>query len=273
MISTIIITFNSQNQIEECFKSLEINKKIQLEILVVDNNSIDKTCQIIQKKFFHVKLIKNKANIGFAKACNQGAKIAKGKYLLFLNPDTIVKPGCIEKVVDFLEKKKDAAVVGCKMLNTDGSLQSSCGNFPSISNIILDRIPIINKIFKTVLIRQEDFYTKEQNLDWVSGAFFLVKKDVFFKLGGFNERYFMYIEEIDFCYRAKKAGYKIYYNPKAEIIHYDMGKSKERKLAKANNMRKGFSIFFKKYKSPLYFDIWQKILKIESVLKPHLRND
>ncbi len=270
MISIIIVTYDSESSIQGCLESIYKKNNLALEIVLVDNASKDQTVNIVNNYPLRLVVIKNKKNIGFAAAVNQGARIARGEYLLFLNPDTVVKKGCIEEMVSFFEKKKDAAVVGCKVVNPDGTLQPSCGSFPTIGNIILDRIPILNKFFKTELIRQEDFYSKEQTSDWISGVFFMVRRDVFGKLGGFDEKYFLYVEDIDFCYRAKQAGYKIYYNPKAEIIHYDMGKSKERKKFKAQQMRKGFSIFFEKYKSSYYLFLWKMVLAVESIFRPRL---
>ena len=272
IISIVIVSFNVQTTIEDCLSSIITSDKRKVfEAICIDNLSIDQTTQIISKKFPQVRLIKNKKNIGFAAAVNQGAGIAKGECLLFLNPDTIVKPDCIKNMVNFLKEKKDAGVVGCRILNPNGSLQPSCGTFPTIINIILDRIPILNKLFKTELIRQEGYYEKEQSPDWTSGAFFMVRRDIFLSLGGFDEKYFLYVEDVDFSYRAKKAGYKIYYNPKAEIIHYDMGKSKERKNFKAKQIRIGFTIFFGKYKSLPYLFLWKMILTIELILKPNLK--
>ena len=269
-LTIVIVTYKNEANILQCLGSL---KKYILngDILVIDNSSRDEIDRVIEKNFSRIKLIKNKKNIGFGAAANQGARITKGDYLLFLNPDTVVKEGCIEEMVSFLKKKKDAGAIGCKVLNPDASLQPSCGRFPTIINIILDRIPVLNKLFKTELIRQENFYSKIQTPDWISGVFFMVKKNVFENLGGFDERYFLYVEDVDFCYRAREAGYKIYYNPKAEIIHYDQGKSKERKPFKAKQMRKGFSIFFKKYKSPLYVSLWKTVLIVESFFKPSLK--
>ena len=269
-LTIVIVIHNNVASILQCLNSLK--KYISKEnVLVIDNFSQDQATEIIQKTFLKLTVIKNSKNLGFAVAVNQGARIAKGEYLVFLNPDTVIKKNCIEEMLRFIKKKKDAGVVGCRVLNPDGSLQPSCGSFPTISNIILDRIPVLNKLFKTELIRQEDFYNKEQSPDWISGVFFMIRRDVFERLGGFDEKYFLYVEDVDFCYRARKAGYKIYYNPKVEIIHYDMGKSKERRFFKAQQMRKGFSIFFGKYKSAHYLFLWKIFLKIESILKPYLR--
>lgn len=270
-VALLFVTFNSENQI--C-SNLDLLHKVNFkyEILIVDNNSSDKTLQVIKKSNLSVKLIQNTKNMGFAKGINLGVKIAKSEYLLFLNPDVQINVVNLEKFISTIDKK-DINILGCKILNSDSVVQPSCGKFPTILNIIADRVPVINKLFKTELIRQNKYYNKEQEPDWISGAFFLVRRDVFLKLGGFDERYFMYGEDIDFCYRAKKAGYKILYNPSFEIIHYDMGKSKSRKRNKAINIRKGFTIFFRKYKSPFYCFIWESILKIESFFRPSLKNN
>lgn len=271
-LSIVLVTFNSQNTINNCVNSIGLKSQITDGIIIVDNASKDKTIEILKRRFpGRIKLIKYRKNLGFAKAANQGAKIAKGEYLLFLNPDTVVKSNCIESMLEFAKNKKDAAIVGCKVLNPDGSLQPSSGRFPTISNIIFDRMPIINKIIQTEQIRLKDYYKKVQKPDWVTGAFFLAKREVFEKLGGFDERYFLYVEDVDFCYRVKKAGYKIYYNPNAEIIHYDQGKSPQRKNFKAKQMRKGFTIYFEKYKPNWYMNIWRMILAFEKLFKPTLR--
>ncbi len=263
----VIVTFNNEGTVGCLLRSIPS----RCQLIIIDNFSGDKTCQIVKDNSTKIRLIKNKKNLGFAAAANQGARLAKSDYLLFLNPDTLVKPGAIEKTLNFAKAKKDATVVGCKVLSLDRSLQPSCGRFPTIFNIVLDRIPIINKFIQTEQIRQENYYSKIQNPDWVTGAFFLVKREVFEKLGGFDEKYFMYVEDVDFCYRAKKAGYKIYYNPRAEIIHYNQGKMRQKGRFKARHMRRGFTIFFEKYKPYWYLNIWKTILAIEKLLRPSLR--
>lgn len=268
----VIITFHSKKEIKNLITSLSVYRSKKTNIIIVDNASIDETFLSFKKLFPDIHIVKNRKNLGFAKAANQGAKIAKGEYLLFLNPDTVVNPETVQTIIKVLKSKKDAPIVGCKTFNKDGSLQPSCGNFPTISNIILDRIPILNKIFSTELIRNEKYYEKEQTPDWVSGAFFLVKKSIFEELGGFDEQYFLYVEDVDFCYRAKKAGYKIYYTPNASIIHFDQGKSKERKKFKALQMRRGFSLFFSKHKPSFYLNLWKMLLFIEKHVNPHIRS-
>lgn len=270
-LSIIIVTYKSDN-ILLCLKSFKknIDKEIKSELIVINNYPKYFVNTKIRKILPDTKIVHNSQNLGFAKACNQGAKLAKGKYLLFLNPDTIVKKNCIEEMIKSFENQIDIGIVGCKVLNKNGSIQPSCGCFPTIFNIILDRIPLINKIIKTELIRKVNYYNKEQIPDWISGCFLLIKRNLYLKLGGFDEQYFLYGEDIDLCYRIIKAGYKIYYNPNTAIIHFDMGKSKKRKGFKAIQMRKGFLIYFSKYKPIYYQKIWKTILRIESIFKPYL---
>lgn len=270
LLSIVVVSYNALSCLLKCLKHLTPDGG-NFEIVVVDNSSNYKTLENVKKKFPKVKFIKNKANLGFATAANQGAEIAKGKYLLFLNPDTVVSPYSIEQMLRFARSNSKIGIAGCKILNSDGSLQPSCGNFPIISNIFLDRIPFVNKIFKTELIRDHSYYDLDRKPDWVSGAFFLVRRDIFRKLGGFDEDYFMYVEDMDFCYRAKKAGDEIFYSPKTEIIHFNQGKKRNMGRFKAKHMRRGFTIFFKKYKPDWYVAVWKTILVLERFFRPSLR--
>lgn len=263
-VSVIVVTFNQKRT-----SNSSLMVKWSQEIIVVDNASKNKSFS--KKKISNVIVISNNKNLGFARACNQGVKIAKGEYLLFLNPDTVVKKDFFEKLENFVKKER-VDIVGFKTLNKDGTLQFSCGNFPTILNIVLDRIPLLSKIFSTELIRKENYYKDKQYPDWVSGACLLVRRDVYEKLKGFDEKYFLYVEDIDLCLRAKMKGYQVCYNPNLEIIHLDEGKTEKKKDFKAKQIRIGFTIFFAKYRSSLYVSIWKTILLIESFFKPKLRN-
>ncbi len=262
--SILVIAFNSQNTIEDCLSSI-LNSQAKFEIIVIDNASKDETCKIIETKFSQVKLVRNSQNIGFAAAANQGAKAAHGQYLLFLNPDTTVKSGSIAKMIDFLKSKKDAAAVGCKVLNLDGTLQPSCGKFPTILRILFDRVKFLN-VNNGIQIRNQNFYKITQTVDWVSASAILVKKSVFASLGGFNENIFMYGEDIDLCFRAQKAGYMNYLFPNLQIIHYDTGKNNPlRRPHKYFSMRKGFLIFFKEYRPTLSYLMLHLLIKLEAL--------
>src|SRR3989344_2958299 len=263
-ISIIIVSYNSEKYISNLLRAI-VNSLNNQEIIVIDNASKDKTCKIIETKFSQAKLVRNSQNIGFAAGANQGAKAARGQYLLFLNPDTTVKSGSIAKMIDFLKSKKDAAAVGCKVLNLDGTLQPSCGKFPTILRILFDRVKFLN-VNNGIQIRNQNFYKITQTVDWVSASAILVKKSVFASLGGFNENIFMYGEDFELCFRLKQAGYQNYFFPDLEIIHYDTGKNNPlRKPHKYFSMRKGFLIFFKEYRPTISYLTLHLLIKLEAL--------
>jgi GT2 family glycosyltransferase len=250
MLSIIYVSYNSDKEIKSSIKSIEENYSGPKEIIIVDNS---------------------KDNVGFAAGANKGALSAHGEFLLFVNPDTVIKPNSVSKMITFMQENKDAGVVSCKVLNPDGSLQPSCGCFPTVLNCMLDRTHILNRLIKTELIRKNNYYGKEQTPDWISGVFFLTTKEVFEKLKGFNEDYFMYVEDIDYCYRARSLGYKTYYLPEPGVVHYNTNKSKEAIARKSKYMRVGLSTYFNSYKSSCYNRIWRVVSKFERMLKPNLQ--
>lgn len=249
-LSVIIPSFNQRKLLKACLVSIfKETQKISFELMVVDNASNDGTPLEVQKNFPQVLLLQNKSNLGFAKACNQGARAAKGDYLLFLNQDTEIRDRALEKMVNFMEKNQEVDISGCKLLNQDGSLQPSVGFFPRLSKIFfwaffLDDLPVLNRLIKPYHQEAKSFYTKTREVDWVTGAFLLTKKKVFKEIGGFDERFFMYAEEVDFCFRAKKVGFKVFYTPEATIIHKRDQFSENAILGEF----KGLKIFFKRHK-------------------------
>lgn len=225
-------------------------KKIKFKVIVVDNGSKDGSPELVRKKFPQVKLIKLDKNIGFGKANNLGTKEARGDWLLFLNSDTVIKNGAIEKIFAWLQGR-EVDVVGCKLQNKDGSLQQSVGFFPTLSRVFsmmffIDDLPF----FKGLPYQQKNkkFYKKDQEIDWATGAFLLVKKDLFEKVGGFDEHFFMYAEEVDLCHRLKGKGARIWYTPRGEIIHLKGESSKDGFEAAVLGEFRGLISFFKKYR-------------------------
>ncbi|MEK7167612.1 MAG: glycosyltransferase family 2 protein [Patescibacteria group bacterium] len=216
-LSIIIVSWNVKGLLKKCLESI----KEDFEIIVVDNNSKDGTKEMVEKDFPEAKLIKNKKNLGFAKANNQGIQEAKGDCILFLNPDTEILDGTLEKCLK--EMDTGIGILGCKILNPDLTIQPSVRRFPTFLNILL----ILSKLPKFFHFKSLDHYLakdfnydKSQEVDQVMGAFMMVKKEVLDKVGMFDERFFLWFEEVDFCRRAKRNGFKIYYLAEAEIIHY-----------------------------------------------------
>lgn len=216
-ISVIIVSWNVQEYLRRCLYSLRADHQYSnYEIIVVDNNSTDNTITVLREEFPEVKLVQNKINFGFAKANNQGINISQGEYILFLNPDTEVAKGAISQLICFLREHDNVGMVGPKLLNPDGTLQASGLNFPGLTN----------SLFGYFHVRRETtgayFLNTDQPLavDALVGACLLVRREIFEQVGGFDEDYFMYEEETDWCYRIRKAGWSIFYAPSAEVIHY-----------------------------------------------------
>lgn len=223
-ISVVIVNWNTRRLLRNCIVSIYENVKgLKYEIIVIDNGSSDNSADMVKKTFAGVKLIVNNENRGFASANNQGILAAQGRYVLLLNSDTVVLPDCLEKAVDFADSHSSAAVVGCKVLNHDRSLQPSCFMFPSVFNMVLSS----SYLYK--LLPRNSFFSREamgqwnrediREVDVVTGCFMLVRAEAIKQVGLMDERFFMYAEEADWCYRFKQAGWSIMFTPDCEIIH------------------------------------------------------
>lgn len=217
--------------LESCLTSIQDTLResnIRYEVFVVDNNSRDKTVEMVSTEFPGVKLIANSINAGFAAANNQAIREANGQYILLLNPDTIVKQNTIANVLAFFNKNPDAGIVGCKLLNADGSLQPSCMSFPSVLSTFSEQF-YLYRIFPKSSIWGRPYmtfmdYNQEQEVEVIKGAFLMFRKNLIDQIGLLDERFFVYTEEVDWCYRTKKAGRNIYYTPVGEVTHLE-GKS------------------------------------------------
>lgn len=244
-VSIIILTYNSEKYIEDLLISLKKFIKNN-EIIIIDNSSVDQTLNIANK-FDFVKVFESSGNIGFAKGINLGAKKATGKYLLFINPDAQFKEGEIKNLTDLFIKYEKVGVVGGKLLNIDKLPEKSAGKFFNLFEAISIAIGLDEKL--GVRFSPE----KTQKVDFVSGGFMMVDKDLFNKLNGFDEEFFMYVEDMEFCYRVKKEGYNIYFTPNVVLTHIGQGSS-NRNFA-ILNIYKGMMYFFRKHKSPLEYNI------------------
>ncbi len=208
-LSIIIVNWNSGKLVYECIKSINENtKSIKYEIIVVDNDSSDKSYLDLVGKEENVRLIYSSENLGFSRGNNLGAKNAKGEYILCLNPDTIVLKDDINKALAYIKEKKGDNLVGIRLLNKDRTLQiSSCKFFNCIS------------YFFSTFTMSNNMHYKNHETDWVMGAFMLLPRSLYFKISGFNESYFMYSEDLELCYRVKQVGGKVLFFSEAQIIH------------------------------------------------------
>ncbi|MBA7636301.1 N-acetylglucosaminyl-diphospho-decaprenol L-rhamnosyltransferase [subsurface metagenome] len=253
-VSIIIVNWNTRDIIRDCLKSVyEQTKGISFEVIVIDNASSDGSVEMVKSEFYQVVLIENKQNRGFAAGVNQGIAVAKGRYALVLNSDTIVCDNAIEKTVQYADKHAEAAVVGCQVWENSDTIQMTCFRFPSVLNLFLHTFAL-NKIFKN-----NHFFGREWMLWWprdserevevVSGSFMLVRRNAIDDVGLMDESYFLYYEETDWCYRFAKGGWKILFWPRAKIIHVDGGSHSTNKNAVGMSVQvqKSLLIFFKKH--------------------------
>lgn len=252
-VSVIIVNYNVKDLVDNCITSVyKANAgKYNIEVFFVDNNSIDGSPEFISRKYPEVITILNDKNIGFSKANNLALKRAKGKYLLILNPDTVLEEGTFDKLIDFCEKYGDAGAVTSKLILANGKLDSACRrSFPTPS-VAIPRILGLSKLFPKSrhFAKYNLTYLDENNLsevDAICGAFMFIPKSVLDKTGFFDEDYFMYGEDLDLCFRIKKSGYKIYYFPEVTTIHFKGESTRKTNLSYVNNFYGAMKIFVRK---------------------------
>jgi GT2 family glycosyltransferase len=230
-LSVVILNWNARDFLVEALCSIiEQEWQNNLEIIVVDNNSnIDNSVEVVRRDFPQVHLIANEFNLGFAKGNNIGWKASRGEFVLFLNPDTLVHKGALDVLVDWMRAHPEAGAAGPKLLNPDGSLQKSCRSFPSFGTGLF-RSTFLGRLFPnnpwTRSYLMLDFaHDRESAADWLSGAALCVRRDVLEKLGGWDEEFFMYCEDVDLCYRLKEENLQRVYVPQAVITHRIGGSS------------------------------------------------
>lgn len=279
-VSIIIISYNTKDLIEKCIKSIvKHTKKIRYEIIVVDNGSTDGSVDFLKKlsnKSTNIQLIESNKNIGFGPANNLGIEIASGRYILFLNSDTIIHDNLICEMYEWMNKNKQYGISSCALKNTDGSYQGSGGYFPNLINVFswmtIQDLPFVDKLIKPFhpmkersIFKNEDFYKQIHELDWVTGAFMYCRSEIFNEIIGFDEDYFMYTEEVDLCYRAKRAGWKVVYQPKWYITHLGGGSSTKEFAVLAEF--EGVKTFFRKHYPRWQMPLLRFFLKVGSLLR------
>jgi N-acetylglucosaminyl-diphospho-decaprenol L-rhamnosyltransferase len=229
-LSIIIVNWNSTDYLRGCLASIyRETKGITIEVVVVDNASRDDSCaRLIRGEFPSVVLRCSNTNLGFAQGSNLGYELSSGEILLFLNPDTEIQSDVFARMVKELESVPCTGAIGCRLLNSDGSLQTSCiQSYPTILNQLLDSEVLRNRFPTSRLWGMQPLFARAVNracVDVVSGACLMVKREVFAKVGKFDDSYFMYVEDIDLCRRITGAGYTIHYMNDCEVIHHG-GKS------------------------------------------------
>lgn len=222
-VSIVIVDLNSRQLLEECLGSIyEQTRDVTFEVIVVDNHSSDDSVEMIKRQFPQVRLIENAVNNRYSIANNQGLGIAQGKYVFYLNGDTLLQGNTLKEMVDFLDTHPDAGGVGCHLIYPDGTYQDSCFRFPSAVNVFY-LLCFARFYWKTRLAGNYELQhlSVPQIVNFVVGACFMARQDVLNVCQGMDPDYYFYGEDSDLCYRIWKAGWKIYYLPQStKVIHY-----------------------------------------------------
>ena len=262
-VSILIISWNVRALLLDCLAALPaaVGDDFSYEVIVVDNANQDGTVEAVQERFPAVRIIANRENRGFTGGNNQALAAARGRYLFLLNPDTRPQPGSIAELTRYLNAHPDVGMVGPQLRYGDGSPQSSRRRFPTLltlfteSTIIQHYFPGLSLFARYSVADIPD--DREQEVDWLVGAALMARREVCEQIGGLDEGFFMYSEELDWCKRAKDAGWRIAYDPAAEIIHYE-GKSSEQAVA-----RRDIAFFSSRvrYTRKYYGRAWAELLR------------
>lgn len=257
-LSIIIVNWNTADLTRQAIMSVfKETSAFEYEVIVVDNNSSDKSVEMIRSEFPSVKLIENKNNFGFAKANNQALAVAEGEYLMLLNSDTIVKNKAINILSAYLDQHPEVAMVGPKLLNGDMTFQHACRrNLPDIWNSFFHLFNL-TKIFKKSLVvnnykRYNDNPDVEERITALSGAAVMFRRSVYEKIGGLDEGFFFYGEDLDFCKRVFDQGMITMFVPSAQIIHFGGGSSKKRRTKSLFYFYNAMWIYYKKHFAQRY---------------------
>lgn len=249
-LSVIIITYKERELLKKCLQSVFASlTSYKYEVIVTDSNSQDGSVEMVQKDFPQVKVLDNRVNLGFSKGNNVAIKQAQGKYILLLNADTTVQIDTLELSVRYMEEHNDVGALGCKVLLPSGELDKACRRkFPNPANSFL-------RLFGLAKYSDYNINTpidQEMEVDAIMGAYFLVRKNVIDEVGMLDEEFFMYGEDLDWCWRIKEAGHKIVYYPKAQITHYKYGASKSVPFRVIRWAHTAMKIFYRKHYAKKY---------------------
>ncbi len=274
-LSIIIVNYNTKKLLLECLDSIQkCTTGLVYEVIIVDNASDDGSVvsihKINHKRRNKIKVIANKHNLGFTGANNQGLKEAKGEFLLLLNSDTLILDNVLKNMVDWMRDNQKVGISSCSLSNKDGSYQPSGGWFPSILKVFawmffLEDIPFLDRLIKPFHPHYQKKTKSTIFQDWVTGAFFMIRRAVVEEVGYLDEDYFMYVEEVDYCFRAKKYGWKVALVPQGQIIHYGGGSSGGEFTL--HSELKNIKLFYQKNYPKIIYPLLLLFLKLGSLFR------
>ena len=223
-VSVVIVSYNVANYLSECLSSFKRETTCEYEIIVIDNNSDDKSVEVVKTNHPDAQIIQNDTNVGFARANNMGFKLADGRYLFMLNPDTVLLNGTVDKLVQFMDESPEIGVCGPKVLNPDLTIQYTCHHFPSLSITLTNYLQLQRFFPKNKFFGREHMtywnYDEIKEIDWITGCSLMIRKKAMDDVGYLDENYFMYSEECDLSYRMKQNNWQTVFFPDSALIHY-----------------------------------------------------
>ncbi len=250
-LSVVIVNWNTRDELNDCLKSALAEDSVSTEIVVVDNASSDGSVEMLHGEFPGVRVIANTGNYGFARASNQGIEATGGRYVLLLNPDCVVHPGAFAELVRFGDVNPDVGIFGIRILNPDGSVFESCRRFPTLAagifrNALLARLFPRNPYVREYLM-SDWAHDEEREVDWVSGAALVARREMLDAIGALDERFFMYCEDVDIAYRAKRNGWRVMYFPGATVMHLRARSSDQNPVPMIVAFHRSMYAFFRKH--------------------------
>jgi GT2 family glycosyltransferase len=229
-LSIIIVNWNTRDMLRNCLASIPGQSDIASEVIVIDNASGDGSAAMVAAEFPGVRLIRNNANLGFATATNQGLRVASGRYLLLLNSDTLVLGDVLADSVRYMDAHGDVGMMGCRVLNEDGTTQTTCSRFPSFVNLLLQTLGL-NRLSRPRWLQRYQMLDwardDEREVEVISGCYLVARRSAVDRIGLLDEAFFLYGEETDWCRRCADAGWKLVFAPVGSIVHFGSGSSRQ----------------------------------------------
>jgi GT2 family glycosyltransferase len=271
-LSVVIVNWNTRDLLDRCLQHVFASQgDISMEVIVVDNASSDGSPEMVRQKYPHVRLVVNNNNTGFSRANNQGIELGRGRYILLLNSDAFVEPGALITLVMIMDTYPETGAAGSRLLNEDGSLQRSAFHFSTLwtelwQALFLDRLFPKSRVFgayRMTYWAMDDL----REVDSVMGACMILRAETVNQVGGLDERYFMYSEEMDLCYRMKKAGWKVLYIPQAVVTHLWGGSSRVAPLLTFLRLYRSRVMFFRKHYGKVTANLYKLLLAVGSLAR------
>jgi GT2 family glycosyltransferase len=261
-LSVVIVNWNTRDFLLGALKSIyDAPPPFPLQTIVVDNASTDGSGQAVAEQFPNVRLIANAENAGYARGNNQGLEASTGRYVLLLNPDVVLPPGGLEKAVAILEARQDVGALGVRLVNPDGSVQRSIRGFPTPLSVLCEALGLSRLFPNSRLLgayRMTWFtYDRQAEVDQPMGTFLLIPRRALEEVGLLDERFPIFFNEVDWCFRARQKGWKVLFSPAVEVVHFGGGSTRQVGARMAWESRRGLLDFYRKhYPSPLFAPVY-----------------